>query len=307
MTRFLAAKRPSPSITRDDEPKDPPQALVVALALALLLAPLLPLATAETTTASIANTAPTVTSQSLPDTSLTPTAGSTTSATATIQIEDLNGCSDLVRVDAQINDSAGTKVLGSTNITPYDSCSAGIATYTYTFDMQYYFDPATDLSIDDDYRVYVEAEDKAGAVSNNALDLGLLDFTFAELAAVNLDKSTMDFGTSLSPGTTSSSVQLTVENYGNVQIDTDVSGSQLSHATESANIAVSSVEYNLTNDNNGATTLSATATSISGFDLAKGSGSSQALYWWLAVPSGSNQWVPSGDYTGTVTVSAVKG
>lgn len=287
----------------------PRRALVVLTAALTVLAflPSSPFVSAGDTTATIDNTAPVVSSQSLPSTSLSPTAGGTTTTTATFEIEDLNGCDDIVRVDAQVNDSSGAKKLGAVNITPHDSCSSGIATYTYTFDMPYHFDPATDLAADDDYRVYVEVEDKAGAVSNNDLDLSLLDFTYAELAALNLNTSTLDFGKSLDPGKTSGVAQLGVENYGNVQIDTDLSGGNLSHANEKAWIDVGQVKYNLTNDDTKASSLAGSATTVSGFDLAKGSGSSDTLYWWLDVPSGSNQWVPSGDYKGSVTVSAVKG
>lgn len=259
------------------------------------------------TTATVDNTAPVIKSVSLPDTSLTPTAGGVTTKTATIDVEDLNGCDDLQRVDVWLNGTTGSSLVGPTNVTPYDTCSAGVATYTYDVNMQYYYEPGTSLT-GDDYKLYIEAEDAQGATTNNKDDIGsLLDFTYAELAALSLNKSTLDFGTSIDPGATSSVLTLKVTNHGNVLIDTDVNGTNLSHATESATIGVGNIEYNLTNDRSTANSLTSTPATVTGFDLDHGSSASDAIYWWLTVPSGSNQWVPSGDYTGDVTVAAVKG
>lgn len=278
---------------------------------ALLLLAALPGVWGETTSVDVTNTAPTILTVELPSgttgLSLSPTAGGTTDSTVTIEVEDLNGCTDLKDVRPQVNATDGSTHIGPANLFEnWDSCSAGVATYTWTFSMQYYDDPALDVNADH-YKVYVVAEDDANATTSNVIDLGsLLKFNYQELAALNLDKSTLDFGNNVDPGTTSSTVTLGVENYGNVQIDTDLSGTNLSHSTEKAWIDVGQVEHNLTNDNTQATSLTGTA-STADLNLAYGSGSSDSLYWWLTVPSGSNQWIPSGTYTGTVTVSAVKG
>lgn len=283
--------------------------LVVIVSVALVVAGV-PAAWGETTSTDVTNTPPTILAVELPsgttDLSLTPTAGGTTTTTVTIEVEDLNGCDNLKDVRPQVNATDGSTHVGPANLLMnWDSCSAGVATYTWDFDMQYYDDPALST---DHYKVYVVAEDDDGATTNNVVDLtGLLKFNYQELTALNLNRTTLDFGSNVNPGTTAGSVQLGVDNHGNVQIDTDLSGTQLDHSTESASIPVSNVNYNLTDDDSSASSLSGTSTTVSSFDLAKGSGSSKTLYWWLDVPDGSTQWIPSGTYEGTVTVSAVKG
>lgn len=278
---------------------------MVLYACAILLLTGMPPALSETLSADVDNVDPTVLTASLPESSYAPTAGGTTSITATISVEDLNGCDDIVRVEAQVNDPSNATKIAATDLAGTGSCSAGVASYSYDFDMDYHWDAVLGT---DTYKVYVEAEDAAGATSNNVLDLGsLLTFNYEELTALNLNTSTLDFGNSIAPGATSEVVHLGVENHGNVQIDTDLSGTNLSHATESAWIDVSQVSYNDANDAGQASALSTSATTVGAFDLAAGSGSSDTLYWWLEAPSGSEQWIPSGTYSGTVTVSAVKG
>ncbi len=280
---------------------------VIMIALAMVAGSvILPGGLAEDTSVTVANVAPVVNSVSLADDTLTPTAGSTTSATATITVEDVNGCNDLVDVRPDVNtpDNATTLVDGGSLLQTWDSCTLGVATYTWTFQMQYYHDPATSSG----YNIYVVAEDASGVKTNNALDVGsLLTFTYAELAALNLNQTTVDFGSGIEPDATTSPFTLGVENYGNVQIDVSLSGASLDHATEDASIAASNVKYHTAKTLADASDLSGTSTTVTAFDLAKGSGSSSPLYWWLAVPSGADQWIPSGDYSGTVTVSAVKG
>jgi hypothetical protein len=57
----------------------------------------------------------------------------------------------------------------------------------------------------------------------------------------------------------------------------------------------------------GSSALTGSAATLSSFDLAAGASSSANLYWQLTVPDGSSQWIPSGTYTGTLTVGAVSG
>lgn len=283
------------------EPRYARYAAIGAAALLTVAFAAAPGAIAATVEVTVVNAAPAVLSVSLPD-SVVPTAGSTKSVSTTIVVEDLNGCSDLSSVDVTVQEPGGSVHIAAAAAT-FDSCSAGTsATYSYTFDMQYYDAPALSTS---HYKVKVVATDSQGATGDNIGDLAL--FNYDELAALTLNQSTLDFGASLDPDTTSGTVDLGVENYGNVQIDIQLNGSDLDHATESASIAVGNVAYSHASDMSDPGTLTTSAVTNSTFDLGFGSGTTKSLYWQLTVPSGSDQWIPSGTYSGTVTVSAVKG
>lgn len=278
-----------------------PRARHVGILLALLVA--LPATVlAATSSVIVVNAAPVVTSAALPSTTVLPTSGGTTTVTATIVVTDLNGCNDLSSVVAEVLKPSGAAHVASASAT-YVSCAAGTAaTYTYAFPMRFYDGPA---ALDAGYKLRVTATDRQAASGTNAASL--LAFAYAELAALQLDLGTIDFGASVSPGARSTVLPLGVQNVGNVPVDTQLAGTPLAHASEDASIAVSSVSYSTASDMANAAELGASASTLASFDLATGASSSRSLYWQLAVPSGETQWVPSGVYAGTVTVSAVKG
>lgn len=62
------------------------------------------------------------------------------------------------------------------------------------------------------------------------------------------------------------------------------------------------VEHNIADDRGSATALTGSTATIADFDLDHGSSASKTIYWWLTVPSGSTQHVPSGDYTSILNV-----
>jgi hypothetical protein len=131
-----------------------------------------------------------------------------------------------------------------------------------------------------------------------------------QLVSLSLTSATLNFGAALAPGAghgTSNKTE-TVTNYGNTQIDIRVNGTAMSHATLVASITVGSLYYDITSSDMGSeTALSASATTVSSFNLAKGAASTKDSWWDLHVPAGSAQWVPAGVYSGTITVSAVAG
>ncbi|HET6405154.1 MAG TPA: hypothetical protein VFH78_10940 [Candidatus Thermoplasmatota archaeon] len=273
----------------------------VGLALAaLLLVPATVLG--ATTSITITNAAPTVTSAALPSTSVSPTAGGVTNVTATLVITDLNGCNDLASVVAEVRTPGGA-VHTASSAASYVSCSAGTAaTYRYVFPMRFHDAPA---ALETGYQLRVTATDKQGATGTNLVSP--LVFAYAELAAIQLDRSTFNFGASVAPAAQSDILALAVQNAGNVQVDTQLAATALAHASEDASIPVSALRYSLASNMSDATAMGSSSTTLSSFDLGAGAASSRSLYWRLAVPSGDAQWVPSGTYTGTVTVSAVKG
>lgn len=248
----------------------------------------------------VTNAAPIVESVTLSTSSITPSAGSTTSVSPTLVVSDVNGCSDIDNVKVTVLKPDDTVHVAEAAAT-YQSCSAGTAaTYTYSFNMNFYDAPALDTTY---YKIKVTATDSQGATGDNLLDLTL--FNYLELVALNVAEGTLDYGSGLNPGDTSSINSLTIQNHGNVAIDTDLSGTDMSHATESASIPVASSAYSTNSDMSASSTLSGTATTLD-LNVAAGSSSSSPVYWRLTVPSGEDQWVPSGDYSGTLTVSALK-
>jgi hypothetical protein len=136
--------------------------------------------------------------------------------------------------------------------------------------------------------------------------LSLATFNFAQLAALN-SPSSLSLGSSLSPGDTSSIGSLTISNYGNIQIDTQVSGTAPTATSPAATLPVGSVTYSLNSNMGSSTALAGSSATMSSFDLGAGVGNSKNLYWQMVVPTGASQYVPAGTYTSTVTVTAVAG
>ena len=260
-----------------------------------------PLGAAPDLTGGITNLAPTVVSVTLGAASVTPTAGTTTSLSTTIVVSDLNGYNDVTGVTVAIVKPDGSTVHQAASAASFSSGTGVQATYTKSLSMNYY-DPAALLT--STYKVRVVATDSQGATGDNLADLAV--FNFAELAALNA-ASSVDLGSSLAPGDTSSIGSMQVSNYGNVQIDTQVSGTEPTNPSPSATLPVGSVRYSLNADMSSSSALATSSSTVSGFDLAAGSGSAKNIYWRMTVPSGADQYVPAGTYTSTVTVTAVAG
>lgn len=267
------------------------------LALALVLIAFLGVpAQSVTLSGGITNVAPTISSITLAA-SVNPTAGSTTSIPVTIVASDANGCSDVTSVAVTVYQNDGTTVQVPQGAASLSTCVALLATYSYSFNMNFYDAPAT-------YKVKVVATDAAGASANNTGALNT--FVYNSLTALNLGSSSVSFG-SIAPGGTGSAQTETVQNYGNVQIDIQVSGTNLTLASPAATIGVSSIKYSMNANMSSSSATSTSAVTLTTFDLVKGASSTKNLYTQLVVPSGSSQYVPGGTYTGTLTVTAVAG
>lgn len=244
----------------------------------------------------ITNVAPTLSSVTI-GASFDPTAGTTTSIPVTIIVSDANGCNDISSVTGTVYLNDGTTVHIASASATRTACVALLATYSYAPNMQFYDAAAT-------YKVKVLATDAAGATVDNTVSLA--SFTYNTLTAVNLASATLAFG-SLAPGASGTGQTESVQNYGNVQIDAQISGTDLTLTSPSATIGVANVKWSLSSDMSSSTAMSTTAATISSFDLAKGASSSKSIYVQLVAPSGSAQYVPAGTYSGTVTVTAVSG
>jgi hypothetical protein len=274
------------------------QTMMIMLTLAT---PLLGTALALDLTGGIVNLVPTIVSVTLSSSSLTPVAGTTTPLTVTVIAADGNGFNDISSVTVQVLKPDGTTSHIAAGAASFSSGSALQATFARTVNMNYYDAAATGLST---YKVKVIATDSQSATINNVASLAT--FNFGSLAALNA-ASSLSLGASMNPGDTGSIQSLSVQNYGNSQIDVQASGTALSHGSLSATIPASSITYSLNSDLSSGTALTGSAATLSSFDLAAGSSSSKSLYWRLAVPDGSTQYLPAGTYTGSLTLTAVAG
>ena len=252
----------------------------------------------------LGNIAPTITTVTLSSSSLTPTAGTTTSFTVTVVAADLNGFADIGSgvpgaVTVGILKPDGSTVHVVQSAATFSSGSGFSVTYTKTLTMNYY-DAAALLT--STYKVKVVVTDSQGATADNLL--ALATFNYAQLAALNAPASVND-GSSISPGTSGSIATMAISNYGNIQIDVQISGTAPANGANT--IPVGSVKYSLNSDMSSSTALTGSTATLSSFDLAGGAGASKNLYWQLTIPSGSTQYVPAGTYTSTLTVTAVAG
>jgi hypothetical protein len=276
-------------------------ALLLSSILAASSLALLPSGAAPDLTGGVTNLAPVVTSVTLGSGALTPTAGSTTNLVTTIIVADDNGYNDITGVTVAILRPDGSTVHQAATAATFSSGSGLQATYVKTLTMNYY-DPAALLT--STYKVKVEVTDSQGATGNNLL--ALATFNFGQLAALNA-ASSVDLGSSLAPGEASPIGAMQVSNYGNVQIDAQVSGTAPANSDVEASLPVGSVSYSLNADLSAASPLSISASGVDGFDLGAGAGSARNLYWRMTVPSAEDQYVPAGTYASTVTVTAVAG
>lgn len=273
--------------------------ILAAIVAITLIATAAPMVSGTDSSTTVTNEPPTIESVSL-DASLVPSAGSTTSVALTITVSDENGYQDIASVSYTVYKPDGTtEHRSATAADSNDDGSGTTQTYSSSFDMQFYDAPATGNS---SYKVRATATDSEAATSDE------LDgtFNYTELAALNLSGSSISFGT-FAPGARSSTSTLTVTNHGNVQIDIGTNGTVMTHA-DGLTISESNIKYDLaTSAMEAELDLTAAPFTNAGFDLAPGASSTKDTFWQVAVPSGGSQYIPAGDYTGAVTISAISG
>lgn len=273
---------------------------VLLLAVFLTATAAFPAGSAEVnTSAIIGNVLPQITDVSVAA-SVNPTAGTTTTVPVTITAADNNGFQDLSAIKVTVYKPDGSTVHVAEALATSNEDGSGTGqSYAFSFDMNFHDGPATGGSV---YFVRAVAHDAAGGIST-ALD-GTFEYT--ELVALSLSAASLDFGT-VTPGVRSATQTLAITNQGNVGIDARTSGTDLSDGNGHA-IDQSNIKYDLANsDMNAEASLTDTPFTNTGFDLAKGAASSQTGYWALETPSAEAQYLPSGTYSGTLTLTAIQG
>lgn len=226
-----------------------------------------------------------------------PTAGSDRSVSLAVTIDDGNGHNDFDTVTATVYKPDNTSV----HISPIPASKASgtgkQAVYEAMFAMAFHDPPGT-------YHVKTEATDRDGQTSDS-----WSEFIFEELSAVAVGDDSVslnpdgDSQSAITPGndTRDNPSVVALTNDGNVPINAELSGTDLTNSDESATLPVGSIVYSESDVFEPETALSETTVTLV-LDLSPGVSSSVGIYFAVDIPNG----LPSDIYTGTMTVSGVK-
>lgn len=273
------------------------------------------------TSVSVGNAAPTVSSLSLNGGSdITLTEGSYKWASSTMTVSDSNGCSTITAVTAKIYYTAEANS-GTVCTQDDQSCYISICSATTTGNT---CDGGSDTSAQYDcgFKIWYNANPSDGvsqiwsvsATSTDGTDTGNATNTaetieINTLNALNLSGNITYPATSANSNTGATNQTITITNTGNIIIDGEFSGDNMctdyptcsgdSFSVTNQKFDTSDVTYaSLTNS------LSGTPASVQ-LNIVKAtattSPSTQATYWGIAIPDGQ----ATGSYTGQNTVSAI--
>jgi hypothetical protein len=159
-----------------------------------------------------------------------------------------------------------------------------------------FYDNATDYVV-----TMIAYNTSASLASNNSI------ITYTELVAISLGSPVLNFGAfAPSKGHGKSNQTEVITNLGNVLIDIQVNGTNMNHSSLSALIPVGKINYDITSDAMASETpLTLTPTLVGTFNLLQGASSTKNTWWDIHVPSGTDQWIPAGTYTGRITIIGV--
>lgn len=235
---------------------------------------------------------------------VTPNSGTARTVDITVDADDDNGHNDFSSAKVTVYKPDGTTVHNSiqNEAATKSNGNGKTATYSHSFDMNYYDDPGT-------YTIEVTVTDRDGRT-----DTSTTTFEYESLAALSTDTSTISFddgsGGSLDPKTNTHGQpeNVSIENTGNVQMDLSFSGTDLSDGSGNT-IAVNNTHVDTDQDNDFSTNewqLSTTTQTDTTFDLsASTDGTASTKYALFAIHTPSP--LPAGTYTGSVTLEAVSG
>ncbi len=266
-----------------------------------------------TTSATISNSVPSVGTVSINngDSTITLIEGDSSSvkATTTVTITDNNGCSDITGVTVKFyrTDQGSSCTANGYNCYSSTSCSAvtsgntcdGSSTdtsvdYQCSITLNYYTDPtdANAAASSTNWTMLITATDNNSATGNGSDTIEV-----SSLSAIDVT-SPIGYGT-LALGADSSDQTQTVTNTGNVRLDLQFSGTDMSCDTGS--IGIAQQKYSTTTISSWADapyTLSSSATERD-WDLAKSTGSTStaSVHWMLEVPSSGVEGACSGSNT----------
>ena len=265
--------------------------LTILAAMMMLLMPMA-FSDSATMTVNVGNTAPTVDNLVINSINTGATVAPNPGAVKTVSVEaeasDENGHGDISSVSCAITGHGTITLSAGTIVDPTTR------TYTGSFDMNFYDDPST-------YEVTCTATD-ASAQTGNRME----SFAYQTSIALELDAALIGFADMSASETktiTGDNVMTTpllpsVQNYGNVQIDAEVTGTDLTDGGKT--IAVGKAEFRFGVE---AFADLSTTTQTAHINMGKAADSIKNVDFKLTIPEGTL----SGSYSGTVTITAVSG
>ena len=226
----------------------------------------------------------------IPGVQIDPNPGGAKTVTVSVVVSDPNGYGDISTVN--ITDINPDPAHGdpSNVILVFQSGNGNTATYTGTFDMQFYDAPI-------EYTITVTAKDMEGLSGTN-----LSTFNYTSCNAMRLDADTIAFG-SINPGENNTVAgdenmgttgNPTVQNIGNVEIDVSITGLNMTSGSNTVtkdwmDAQVGALGY-----------LDLGVARCFNANIAAGASSLENVGFRLNVPYG----IPAGSYTGSVTLTA---
>lgn len=278
---------------------------IVCVSLAATLVPLLASAASNDTvdsSAEVSNEPPTNlvieiandADESSPGVQIAPDASGTTRILLVGRAEDGNGWKDLKKATFEVFTPDGDPVTGADGSAEAEG-KGRKRSFSFTIDLSSQSPPG-------DYTVRMTALD-----NQDAARIVETTFHFDEHLALSLDEGQLSFGGGLGPGqsTHSSPATIKVNNLGNVPLDILVSASALRQVGGDATIGADRLRYASTSTMEPETALSTEGVWDTSFDVLPGA--SRPAYLDVHMPTGDEQFVPPGRYTGTITFGGAAG
>lgn len=223
--------------------------------------------------------------------SVNPNAGSTTSVSIEFEVSDDNGYQDINYVSCMVWNPSGNPDFVTMSFN--GSVDSNTAIYTGSFNLDFFDESGS-------YDANCTVQDSSFTTGNL-----VEEFDYEALTALGLDASSISFS-AVTPGQTSSlngdedmgtASAPTIQNMGNVQIDAEISGTDLVNGGDT--ISVDNVEYQF--GSLGYNTMSTSTQQELGLNLAAGSSSLENVDFRVYVPVGTE----STSYSSTVTITAI--
>lgn len=230
--------------------------------------------------------------------SVAPVAGGVRSVNLTIEVFEPNGWRDIQRVEVTVYQSDNETIHRHLNADPVSDGNGPRREYTTQIPMDFWDAPAEPES---GYVVEVIATDHPGSVSDPAYHT----FAYEGLTAMSLDAEEVQFPAT-EPGQQSDPVRMGVRNVGNLPLGLEITGSPLV-SSGGHEIPASSIRIDHESEAfNNSTALSQESHRLQGFTVEPGPSAWADTWWVLQVPSGETGYVPAGQYSGSIGLTAVE-
>lgn len=227
---------------------------------------------------------------------LIPTSGGNTNFWAATSVLDINGHNDISNVDMNLYYPNGLIHTAAGVATKFDNLGRTIGYYKKQISLRYF--DYSDTSAPG-YNISITATD-IGSLSDIDSNSGI---TYQELTSLNIETPTMMFndGNEIEPEQNSSIFNQLIDNYGNVEIDLYLKGSNLTYNTNV--IDVQSIYYGETDSV--PNVLTDTDAFIS-YNLASGESSKDDMNFLISIPEGTAPTSGVDYYQGTIWFTAAK-